>query len=926
MGGGHQILFACPPFLNLNKMKNRPIFLFISVILIGLSGLFAQTGRTTSFSGRVIDEKRQPLPDANVVITELLVGAATDNNGNFLIELAPGRYTAQITYMGYETLVDTITVQAGWPFKKTYRLKLDYFEIGGIVVTAERELIPDEAASITRISSGEIEHIQASSLSDVLKLVPGQRFDNPGLQEMKQASIRTGDTGDSQMAANALLGTQIILDDVPVSNNANMQLDTEANTGSIQRTTENSGIDLRQIPADNIEEVEVIRGIPSARYGDLTSGVIEVKTQSKKKPHRLKYKYNLQNQEANLNGGFDLFNTILNYNFNLASSDRDIRIPDYGYTRLAGQLALTNKLLSNKLTTRNRVYYTRAFDEQGLRDGDVLETERYNRDYTVRFSHSSDYLITAASKLNWTYSLNYNHQNSYRKRLLTVDHTYITDLMEDGTAEGQFVQSYISELWVKGLAKNQYFDLKYNQDISGRWFKHVLLSGLTYRHESNSGEGRVFDPAEPPSISGIQRDRPRSYDDLPSLAIASIYAEDKISSKYFEINLGFRYEAYQPEKLGGGSFIQSRHGSFFNPRLNFLLHLTPGTQLRFGYGVTSKAPPLSMLYPNDIYYDLDDVNHYYGVDSSANQVIVSTYIYSRENLELKGYQQFKREISLDQKLKNVGLTLTGYSSTTFGGFSYTGVEPIFQYKYDYPAWPDTSGRVVTDSVITTYSYAENSKRTINSGVELSIQTKPFTPLKMRLRIEGAYNFAYSKGSAYDYASAFRYDSNLDQTVKPYWNPVTSWVESFLINYRAEFTVKELGAWVTIEAQQVVFDRDKYVGLSDSLAVGFISSQGEIIKIPESQRSDSTYSQLTRTYEDWWHIMENITNTWVLNLRVSKSLFGGSEVSFFVNNIFNYRPLHEKQRSSGVTASYTKLNPPLYFGIEFSGKIDGLFGR
>ena len=27
-------------------------------------------------------------------------------------------------------------------------------------------------------------------------------------------------------------------------------------------TTENSGLDMRQIPADNIESVEVIRGIP----------------------------------------------------------------------------------------------------------------------------------------------------------------------------------------------------------------------------------------------------------------------------------------------------------------------------------------------------------------------------------------------------------------------------------------------------------------------------------------------------------------------------------------------------------------------------------------------------------------------------------------------------------------------------------------
>ncbi|MBC8400852.1 MAG: TonB-dependent receptor [Candidatus Marinimicrobia bacterium] len=906
-------------------MKNQPVFLIIAVTIIGTGCLYSQANQDVIYSGQVLNEQNQPLPDANVVITELLVGAATDNSGYFRIKLMPGIYTAQITYMGYETVVDSINVSTGQLLNKTYRMVLAYFEIGGIVVTAHRALIPDEAVSKTRITSGEIEHIQASSLSDVLKLVPGQRFDNPGLQELKQASIRTGDTGDDQMARNAFLGTQIILDDVPVSNNANMQLDTKANTSGIQRTTENSGIDLRQIPADNIEEVEVIRGIPSARYGDLTSGIIEVKTQSQKKPQRLKYKYNLQNQEVNLNGGFDIFGSILNYNFNLASSARDIRIPGYGYTRVAGQLALTNKLFANKLTTRNRVYYTRAFDEQDLREDDILQTERYNRDYSIRYTHSGDFLIKASSKLNWTYSLNYNHQNSYRKRLITVDHTYITDRMFEGTQEGHFIQSYISKLWVKGRAKNQYLDLKYSKDYTGRHLQHIFLTGLTYRRESNDGAGRIFDPNTPPSISSIQRDRPRSYNDLPALDITSIYGEDKISAQNFELNMGFRYEAYQPRHFGGGQFIQSEHGSFFNPRFNFLFHLSPITQLRFGYGVTSKAPPLSMLYPNDIYYDLDDINNFTGNDSTE-LVVVSTYIYSRENPDLKGYQQIKREISIDQIIRNIGISLTGYSSTTFGGFAYTGVKPIFHHKYDYPAWPDTSGRVIADSVVTTFSYAENSKRTTNSGVELSVQTKPFTPLKMRLRIEAAYNFTYSEGNAYDYATSFRYDPTLDQEIKPFWNPVTSWVESFLINYRAEFTIKELGAWVTLEAQQVVFDRDKNIGLSDSLAVGYISSQGEIIKIPADERSDSTYVQLTRTFDDFWYIMENITNTWVLNLRVSKALFGGSEVSFFVNNIFNYRPLHERQRTSGVTPSYTKLNPPLYFGVEFSSKIDGLFRR
>ncbi|MFH1851326.1 MAG: TonB-dependent receptor [Candidatus Neomarinimicrobiota bacterium] len=900
-------------------------FYICAVLICSLLSLAAQPV-TGLFRGQVVDNDGHPLRDANVVLKEILVGAATDRDGTFIIAADPGRYTLQITYIGYKTITDTIGIRFGRTVVRNFKLDLEYFEIGGIVVYAERELLPSEAETKTRISAGEIEHIQASSLSDVLRLVPGQRFENPGLQEMKQFSVRTGTT-DSDMERNAFLGTQVVLDGVPLSNNANMQIDTKANTADIQRTTENSGIDLRQIPADNIAEVEVIRGIPSARYGDLTAGIVEVKTQSKEIPHRLKYKYNLQNQELNFNGGFSLLKSLLNYNFNVASSVRDVRIPDYGYTRLAGQLGLTSYLLNNRLTASNKLYYTRTIDEQGLRDNDLTQTVRYNRDYVLRYTHTSDFLLTPSHKLKFVYSLNSNNQNSYRKQLVSVDHTYVTDLLVPGTQEGKYIQNYISQLWVKGAARNNYLNLEYNGEFGPEWLQQTFFTGITWRRESNNGPGRIFDPLAPPTISSIQRDRPRPYDDLPALDIVSIYSEDKLNGKLwkkFTLSAGLRYEAYQPERLfSGGNFIVADHGAFLNPRFNLLVYAAKNTQIRMGYGVTSKAPPLSMLYPNDIYYDLDDINLYTGVDSTS-LVVVSTYVYSRRNPDLKGYQQIKRELSIDQKILNVGLTLTGYSSTTFGGFAATGIEPIIQYKYDYPAWPDTTGTIVTDTVFSTYSIMENSLTTSSSGVELSLQTKPFLPVKLRMRLEAAYNFTNSWGNAYDYATTFRYDPNLQQSVKPFWNPVTRWVENLLLNYRLEFTVKELGAWVTLEAQQVVFEHDKYIGLSDSLAAGYISEMGEIVHINSEERGDSVYADLSRIYDDWWYRMENQQNIWVFNLRVSKALFRGSEISFFVNNIFNDRPLYSKVRVAEGVTSYSRLNPDLYFGIEFSSKLDQLF--
>ena len=901
------------------------ILFLIPILMFLMTSVAWSASYDAVIKGTILGENKLPLVGANVILKEIYVGAASDQNGLFVIKAKPGSYTIEISFIGYETVKDKITIKANETLTKNYELKIESFKIGGIVVLGERDLLPSDAETKTTIFSGEIDHIQASSLSDVLKLVPGQRFENPGLQRTKQISIRNSPTS-SDADRNAFFGTQVIIDNIPVSNNANMQIDTKVNVGGIQVTTENSGIDLRQIPADNIEKVEVIRGIPSAKYGDLTSGIVKVKTKSESVQNRFKYKYNLQNKELNLNGGFKVSGQYFNYNINYANSVRDIRIENYDYTRVAGQISHVARLFKNLYSMDNRFYYTRTFDEQGLREGDLLLSERYNKDYIIRYNHKSKFIINPQQKITFSYSLNYNRQNSYSKRLITSDYTYITDRMMVGTQEGEFFQTDTSRLWVKGRAYNNYTNLEYNSTFFIWNTHHNLLSGLTYRLERNMGPGRIFNPKTPPSINSIFRDRPRRYDDIPDLMITSFYLEDKISGKLwkeYQLNLGWRYESYG----SGGNTFPHNHGVYSNPRFNLIVYPGENSQIRFGYGTTSKAPPLSMLYPNNIYFDVADINRFSELDS-LRLAVVTTYIFSKENPKLKGFQQIKREMSYDQKIGKIGFTLTGYSSSVFGGFASTGVKPIFVYKYDYPYWvknsPDTTGKVIRDSVYTTYSIYENSQKTSSHGVEFSIQTKRFSPLKMRLRLEASYNFTKSNKKGYDYSSTYLRDNILGRDVKPFWNVINTQSENLLINYKLEFTIKELGAWVTFEAQQVVFDKDKNLGLKDSLAVGYISNKGGTVYFSEEEKTGDMTSTYKRIYPDYWSKFENKQNIWLFNLRVSKSLFKGSEVSFFVNNIFNSHPLYRRKRTSPETYSYTILNPDLFFGVEYSGIIDKFF--
>lgn len=52
----------------------------------------------------------------------------------------------------------------------------------------------------------------------------------------------------------------------------------------------NKGVDMRSISTDDIESVEIVRGIPSAEYGNLTSGLVNIKRIRKSTPFTARFK------------------------------------------------------------------------------------------------------------------------------------------------------------------------------------------------------------------------------------------------------------------------------------------------------------------------------------------------------------------------------------------------------------------------------------------------------------------------------------------------------------------------------------------------------------------------------------------------------------------------------------------------------------
>lgn len=91
-------------------------------------------------SGTVTDARtRQPLAGANILVMETTIGAASDENGNFIIRnLEPNNYRLRASMIGYESVIKTdIIVSPGKLTQVVFELSQQTYELEGVTVTSD---------------------------------------------------------------------------------------------------------------------------------------------------------------------------------------------------------------------------------------------------------------------------------------------------------------------------------------------------------------------------------------------------------------------------------------------------------------------------------------------------------------------------------------------------------------------------------------------------------------------------------------------------------------------------------------------------------------------------------------------------------------------------------------------------------------------
>lgn len=369
-----------------------------------------------------------------------------------------GTYTYKVTFVGFQTVTGTITVDAD----RTINVTLNELglQLNDVVVTARQV----QMGSKSIVGEDAIRHIQPKSVSDILQLIPGNLTKNPNLNKLSQAHIREIDDDDK----NNALGTGVVVDGTPLSNNANLQALSPTRYGSnsgaqsdgmSDQTTAGQGADLRTVSAGNIESVEVVRGIPGVEYGNLTSGLVIVKTKSGRTPWEAKVQTDPYSKLVYAGKGFALDGGgAINFSVDWSQSWGDTRRHYLGYDRMTATAGYSNRWNGLSFNVKGAVYSNinnrkqdPQYEEQDLhfKNKNIGARLSFNGSYT-----SSESFIT---RIDYNLSAQVSKTSDEHYDLISNPDGVITDVRKPGVHEAVFKnKSHHSEYRIDGLPVNIY--------------------------------------------------------------------------------------------------------------------------------------------------------------------------------------------------------------------------------------------------------------------------------------------------------------------------------------------------------------------------------------------------------------------------------------------------------------------------------------
>lgn len=924
--------------------RHKLVLIILSIFILYLPIKAQNNEGQLLFKGRMLDaQTKGRLGFATIQLKsaqQKTYYTVTDDEGGFFFDRIPiSEYEIIVSFVGYKELKMNLSLR-----KDTFLLLSlvpDINMLDEVLITASESTGITSASKIDRQA---MKHLQPSSFTDLLTLLPGGMSSTPRMGQAN--SIRLREVGNSSSNYDiSSLGTAFVVDGLPLSMNANMQRVAQATSGNsgeydTNRNYTNKGVDMRTLSTDNIESVEVIRGIPSVEYGDLTSGVIVINRKLKQTPWEARFKADQYGKLFYVGKGIEIKEKefIVNAGLDYLDSKSDPRNNLVNYKRLTGSVR-TQKTwhpLNSLLKWRLNLDYTGSFDNE-KNDPEVirLKDDRYKSSYNRMMLSNSmilelprHYLMKS---LNFDVSTSLELDKIEQTRFIALDRDHpVSDSNEEGEHDGLYLPyKYLADIVVDGKPFHAFAKAKGNFNFSTFKVLHKGIVGVEWRMDKNYGKGQVYDASRPLSPGSALR--PRDYSDIPAGHQLSLFAEDAINIpvKSHRLKLTGGLRGMMLLNLDKRYYMQNR--LFFDPRVN-AQWIFPGIDigekqlsisLSGGVGWQTKFPTLLQLYPDKYYNDVVQLN-YFNLNPDYRRLNLKTFIMDRTNYGLRPARNRKWEVRLGMEYNGNSLSVTYFRESLNSGFRNMEIcSPFIYKKYDDkaidpsvlqgpPALEDVPFRI--DTILNSYSKPSNGSRLLKEGVEFQFSSRRFQALKTRITINGAwFRTTYSNSQSTFSSNVANVVNNVPVNRK--YVGYYDWIdgsdrERFNTNFMADTYLKKLGLTfsVTMECQWYYSARTIE---KNGTPVGYMDVTGQLHPFTDVDATDMYKQWLVQTFNP--QIFDKTTEPFYfyVNFKVTKDFGKYLTLALFVDRILDYMPDYT---SNGQTV---RRNVKPYFGMELN---------
>ncbi|WP_447642774.1 MULTISPECIES: TonB-dependent receptor [Chitinophagaceae] len=636
--------------------------------------------------GVVVNEQKDSIAFATVAIPALDLETTTDAKGLFVLKNIPnGKYFFQVSNQGYAPRDWEIQVNRN--LHVVFLLKKDNLKLNEVTVTAQ------SATGMTtgyKIGRKALDQLQVVSVADAMALLPGGKTNTS--QNLASSDGQTlAVNGRSSEMGSALFGVGVMLDGVTLSN--------DGIPGS--STSIGKGYDIRNIAATSIESVEVVTGIPSVEYGNITNGLVKINTRKGETPFIIHALAQPNTKQVALSKGFSLSpkSGVFNFSLEHTKSISDITSPYTNYQRNGLTLNYNNTfnrstgmpiLLNAGVSGNLGGYDSKTDPDKYTNTYDKIKDNAIRGNLSVKWVLNKPWITTLEAKGTFNYNNRTEETSAFKNASSSTAAIHAT---EQGYHIGELYANNPNADIVMIPSGNwyeiQYNDsrlINYNTSLKAMPAKKIgtvrnqFVLGGEYSNSGNNGKGTYYQDYQ---YAPTWRAYP--YQNIPHNRNVAFYAEN---------NINIPFTVSRLELVGGirsdiTSIKGGQYGTIANwsPRANAIYTFWENEKqtirslsLKLSWGKMVKLPSFSSLFPTPSYADYQAFASPTTATGQSFYAYYTSPIQAMYNPDLKWQSNVQKEIGLNADIAGNRISISATEDKTSNPYVYGSVYTPFSYK------------------------------------------------------------------------------------------------------------------------------------------------------------------------------------------------------------------------------------------------------